>query len=179
MKAVPQYVGLLAFLLNLSLASRLQKRDCAANDCIRAVRGQGKIASSDCSSYLKSFTAAVTVTPGLGQGIPTTSSSQRFGNERNRLTITSTSTETILAASTEIVTTTVPYTYFDEVYTGVRSTIVVTTIPTAPPAASLARRAHNTVPSMLQLVPKTYTSVPALAMVYFLHIQRQYLHILS
>ncbi|KAE9366221.1 hypothetical protein N431DRAFT_446409 [Stipitochalara longipes BDJ] len=40
MKPILQCVGLLGFLLHPSLALRLQPRDCSANNCIRALRGQ-------------------------------------------------------------------------------------------------------------------------------------------
>ena len=71
MKSFSLHIGVSVLLLGIALGLELEKRDCAADNCLRQVQAtrpaaQSHMASLDCSSYLAGSTTTVTYTPGLG-----------------------------------------------------------------------------------------------------------------
>lgn len=132
---------------SLHLARELSDVTVPPNNCIRALRAHGEIASSDCSSYLKHSTTTFTVTPGLGQEIAKSERCSKFTYNKNRRTISETITQTVTNVVATVQTTiTEAYTEYGEIITGVVKTIVDSTLD-PPLPATLARRAHETVPA--------------------------------
>jgi hypothetical protein len=71
MKFFSSHLGSLVVVLGIALGLELEKRACAADNCLRQIQAtrpaaQAHMASSDCSSYLAGSTTTVTITPGFG-----------------------------------------------------------------------------------------------------------------